>query len=52
MSNKLPRINVGDTTFDKVWAFYKSPGKISLTPKQEDEKERWLLLFTLRTKFH
>lgn len=31
---------------------YKSPGKISLTPKQEEKKERWLLLFALHTKFH
>lgn len=48
----LPQINVGDTTFDKVWAYYKSPDKIVLTKKQNEKRERWLTLFTLRLNFH
>ncbi|PQB08020.1 hypothetical protein BST83_13300 [Polaribacter filamentus] len=52
MSNSLPRITLNDTTFDKVWAYYKTPGKVTLTPKQEQKRERWLTLFSLRLKFH
>jgi hypothetical protein len=52
MSNNLPRITLNDTTFDKIWAYYKNPGKITLTPKQEEKRERWLTLFSLRLKFH
>lgn len=51
MSN-LPRITINDTTFDKIWAYYKQPGKVTLTPKQEEKRERWLSLFTLRLNFH
>ena len=51
MSN-LPQINLNDTTFDKIWAYYKHPGKIALTDKQEEIKERWLSLFSLRLNFH
>lgn len=51
MSN-YPKINKSDTTFDKIWAYYKSPDKIKLTPLQEEIKERWLTLFTLRINFH
>lgn len=51
MSN-LPQINLNDTTFDKIWAYYKHPGKIALTEKQEEIKERWLSLFSLRLNFH
>jgi len=47
----LPKINVGDTTFDRVWAYYKSPGKITLSKKQNEKRERWLTLFTLRLNF-
>jgi hypothetical protein len=52
MSNSLPGITLNDTTFDKVWAYYKAPGKVTLTPKQEQKRERWLTLFSLRLKFH
>ncbi len=52
MSNNLPRITLNDTTFDKIWAYYKNPGKIQLTPKQEEKRERWLHLYTLRLNFH
>ncbi|WP_435263422.1 hypothetical protein [Tenacibaculum sp. nBUS_03] len=48
----LPQINIGDTTFDKIWAYYKNPGKIILTKKQNEKRERWLTLFTLRLNFH
>ena len=51
MSN-LPQINLNDTTFDKIWAYYKHPGKIVLTDKQEEIKDRWLSLFSLRLNFH
>lgn len=52
MSSNLPRITLNDTTFDKIWAYYKNPGKIQLTPKQEEKRVRWLTLFTLRLNFH
>lgn len=52
MSNNLPKITLNDTTFDKIWAYYKKPGKIQLTPKQEEKRIRWLTLFTLRLNFH
>lgn len=43
---------IKDSTFDKIWAYYKNPGKVVLTPKQEEKRERWLTLFTMRLKFH
>lgn len=48
----LPQINIGDTTFDKIWAYYKNPGKITLSKKQNEKRKRWLTLFTLRLNFH
>lgn len=51
MSN-LPRITINDTTFDKIWLYYKEPGKVQLTPKQEEKKDRWLSIFSLRLNFH
>ncbi len=50
MSDKLPKINRGDTTFDKVWAYYKDQS-IKLTPKQEEKRQRWAALFALRINF-
>ncbi len=49
MSNLL---SLNDSTFDKIWSFYKSPDKIKLTPKQEEIKDRWLSIFSLRLNFH
>lgn len=48
----ISKFNLNDTTFDKIWAYYKNPGKIALTPKQEEIKERWLSIFSLRLNFH
>ncbi len=39
-------INRGDTSFDKIWMHYKSPGKFPLTENQENIKERWLAAWT------
>lgn len=43
---------IKDSTFDKIWAYYKNPGKVVLTPKQEEKRIRWLTLFTMRLNFH
>lgn len=48
----FPKIRTSDTTFDKIFAYYKNPDKIKLSPKQEEIKNRWLTLFTLRTNFY
>lgn len=39
-------INTADTSFDKIWAYYKSPKKFQLTPNQELVKERWMAAWT------
>lgn len=51
MSNSLQSY-IKDSTFDKIWAYYKNPSKVQLTPKQEEKRVRWLTLFTLRQNFH
>lgn len=50
--NHLPTIRTGDSTFDRIYAYYKDPKKHPLTPKQEEKKDRWLAAFTLRQNFH
>ena len=52
MNNKLPSINTGDTSFDKIWAHFLDETKFPLTTKQEALKERWLAAWTLRLNFH
>lgn len=48
----FPTIKTGDSSFDKIYAYYKDPGKYPLTEKQTELKERWLAAFTLRQNFH
>lgn len=49
---KLPTIKTGDSSFDKIYAYYKDSTKYPLTPKQAELKDRWLAAFTLRQNFH
>lgn len=51
MSN-FPAIKTGDTTFDKIHAFFLDESVVTLTPKQEEIKERWLAIWTLRLNYH
>ncbi|MFL0067868.1 hypothetical protein V2605_03970 [Tenacibaculum maritimum] len=48
MENGLQLKKGRDTSFDKIYAFYLNPDKFTLTPKQEEIKERWLAAWTLR----
>mgnify|MGYP000162120534 CR=1 FL=1 len=48
----LPTIKTGDSSFDKIYAYYKDSTKYPLTPKQTELKDRWLAAFTLRQNFH
>jgi hypothetical protein len=48
----LPTLKTGDSSFDKIYAYYKDSTKYPLTPKQTDLKDRWLAAFTLRQNFH
>ena len=48
----LPTIKTGDSSFDKIYAYYKDSTKYPLTPKQTDLKDRWLAAFALRQNFH
>jgi len=50
--NILPIIKTGDTTFDRIYAYYKDSSKYPLTPNQDDIKKRWLTAFTLRQNWH
>lgn len=52
MTNNLPKITTGDTTFDKIWAHFLDETKFPLSPKNEEIKERWLAAWTLRLNFH
>lgn len=51
MTNKA-LISTGDTTFDKIYAYYVDSSKNKLTPKQDEIRERWIAAFTLRLQFH
>ena len=48
----LPTIKTGDSSFDKIYAYYKDASKYPLTEKQTKIKNRWLAAFTLRLNFH
>ena len=48
----LPTIKTGDSTFDKLYAYYKDSTKYPLTPNQTEIKDRWLAAFALRQNFH
>lgn len=48
----LPKIKTGDSSFDKIYAYYKDATKFPLTPKQTEIKDRWLAAFALRQNFH
>lgn len=49
--NRNSLIKSGDTTFDKIWAFFLDENKYPLkTQKLIDIKERWLIAWTLRAK--
>lgn len=48
----LPKIKTGDTSIDKIYAYYRDPNKYPLTEKQKEVKDRWLAAFTLRQNFH
>lgn len=49
---QLPTIKTGDSSFDKIYAYYKDASKYPLTEKQTELKNRWLAAFTLRQNFH
>ena len=51
-NNFLPKIKTGDSSFDKIYAYYKDANKYPLTEKQAQLKDRWLAAFTLRQNFH
>lgn len=48
----LPTIKTGNSSFDKIYAYYKDSSKYPLTEKQTELKDRWLAAFTLRQNFH
>jgi hypothetical protein len=52
MANQLPIIKTGDSSFDKIYAYYRDPSKYPLTSKQTELKDRWLAAFALRQNFH
>lgn len=52
ISQQSPIIKTGDSTFDKVYAYYKDPKKYPLRDKQLELKDRWLAAFALRQNFH
>tara|TARA_B110000967_G_C18775392_1_gene505311 strand:+ start:167 stop:742 length:576 start_codon:yes stop_codon:yes gene_type:complete len=45
-------VSTGDSSFDKIYAYYKDSTRYTLTPKQTELKDRWLAAFTLRQNFH
>lgn len=48
---KLPVLKTGDTTFDKIYASFIDEDT-KLSPKQEEIKDRWLAVWTLRLNYH
>ncbi len=48
----LPAIKTGDSSFDKIYAYYKDATKYPLTEKQTELKNRWLAAFALRQNWH
>lgn len=52
MSKILPTIKTGDSSFDRIYAYYKNPKRFPLTDKQNELKERWLAAFSLRQNWH
>ncbi|MBE7688450.1 hypothetical protein G1K66_08515 [Tenacibaculum finnmarkense] len=48
MENGLQLKKGRDSSFDKIFAFYKNPEKYELTTKQITIKNRWLAAWTLR----
>jgi hypothetical protein len=48
----LPKIKTGDSSFDKIYAYFIDENAVSLSEKQEELKERWLSAWTLRLNFH
>ena len=48
----LPIIKTGDSSFDKIYAYYRDATKYPLTENQTKLKDRWLAAFTLRQNFH
>ena len=49
---KAMLVNTGDSSYDKIYAYYKDSTRYTLTPKQTELKDRWLASFTLRQNFH
>ncbi len=45
-------VKTGDSTFDKIYAYYVDSEKYTLTEKQQQIRERWLSAWTLRLQFH
>lgn len=43
-------IRTGDTTFDKIYAYYVNPKRVELTPKQEETREIWVAAWTALLK--
>ena len=49
---KAMLVNTGDSSYDKIYAYYKDSTRYTLTPKQTELKGRWLASFTLRQNCH
>lgn len=43
---RMMLLNTADSSFDKIWAYYKNPKRFQLTDNQEATKERWLAAWT------
>ena len=43
-------VTIGDSTFDKVQAFYINPEAYPLSPTLEDIRKRWIYVTTLMLK--
>ncbi len=52
MAKKNLVVSTGDTTYDKIWAYYLAPEKHRLTPFQQKVKDRWVTLNNFRLNFH
>lgn len=49
--NKRPMLTkIGDTTFDKIQAFYVNPDKYELSETNEKIRKRWIMVVTLMLK--
>lgn len=49
--NKRPMLKkIGDTTFDKIQAFYVSPDKYELSEANEKIRKRWIMVVSLMLK--